>query len=828
MKKIKTLLVLSGLVVSLLAGCDTTTSSGQTPDKSSEPASAQSSEPSSAAPSSESSAAKVLDSIRVAAEPTKKDYFVGDEFNPAGLDVKAVYNSGEETLAATDYQLSGFDSTSAGEKTITVTFSGKTATFKVNVQAVTITGIAITAEPTKKDYFVGDEFDPAGLEVKASYNNGKETVVASADYQLSGFNTQETGEQTITVTYNEKTATFKVNVQAVVLASIKVAAEPTKTSYYQDDEFDPAGLVIKAVYNNGKEEEIAAADYQLSGFDSTAGGLNTITVTYNEKTATFNVTIIGKNGIELTSAPNKVRYGVGDEFDDTGLVVSQKYADGTKRALGKDQYIVTGFDSSAQGEKTITITVGTETVSFNINVYKGAWTTTEKARMKKYLIYELPFMPGMSFSIDGLKDPEDDSKTLVPWYTAKTEFIADYDDVETYADLVESYLTADGKQAWNSYETQIGALSGELSNFEGGIAEDNLFGFDPDAPAYEYIRYTNDSDNYYAYQVLTFGIDLEGKLKVVSTTATIPYASDFDGIYYSYLCGTADGREFNDFTGYYQNAIEETARYASGAPKWAKFFNQLAFPQMEGIVYTENDGITKKGTMVCLMNRSVFYPYYYGCKDSAYFGFKFYLSFTNFNIAADKQYTSADVDALVAQYDPEAVVVEEDGSRTVNVNINGNFVELNYSFDNGQYKSIEISIEVLKWEEPEVIPDFHTAEESANAFNTALAADYPELALTYDSDDEMYYMEANLGAFTDTSREGLKAVCDDFAKYLPDYIELYAEVYGDPTASGYTQLFEGNPYYFRQIYYSDDDVVTAQIIAGVFDGELVVIALMYD
>ena len=66
--------------------------------------------------------------------------------------LKAVYNTGEEDLAATAYVLSGFDSATPGEKTITVTYEGKTATFKVNVIAVVAESIAIASEPTKKEY----------------------------------------------------------------------------------------------------------------------------------------------------------------------------------------------------------------------------------------------------------------------------------------------------------------------------------------------------------------------------------------------------------------------------------------------------------------------------------------------------------------------------------------------------------------------------------------------------------------------------------------------------------------------------------------------------
>lgn len=77
-----------------------------------------------------------LDSIRVSSLPSKTIYSVGENLNDSGLSIEAVYSDGSSKLID-NYSLSGFDSSSVGIKTITVTYSEeeitKTCSFSVNI-----------------------------------------------------------------------------------------------------------------------------------------------------------------------------------------------------------------------------------------------------------------------------------------------------------------------------------------------------------------------------------------------------------------------------------------------------------------------------------------------------------------------------------------------------------------------------------------------------------------------------------------------------------------------------------------------------------------------
>lgn len=80
----------------------------------------------------------------------------------------------------------------------------------------TLTGIAVTTPPTKTTYTAGENFDPAGMVVTATYSNGETAAVTGYTYSPNGALTTSNTE--ITISYTEgvvtKTATQTITVNA--------------------------------------------------------------------------------------------------------------------------------------------------------------------------------------------------------------------------------------------------------------------------------------------------------------------------------------------------------------------------------------------------------------------------------------------------------------------------------------------------------------------------------------------------------------------------------------------------------------------------------------
>lgn len=99
------------------------------------------------------------------------------------------------------------------EFTVTSVDGAKTAKLAVSIiQPVLLSSIAITHEPNKTSYYVGDTFIKDGLEVTATYSDTSTKVVT--DYSLSTPDMSSVGTKEITVTYQSKTAVFDIVVAA--------------------------------------------------------------------------------------------------------------------------------------------------------------------------------------------------------------------------------------------------------------------------------------------------------------------------------------------------------------------------------------------------------------------------------------------------------------------------------------------------------------------------------------------------------------------------------------------------------------------------------------
>ena len=241
-------------------------------------------------------------SIKIKRLPTKTVYTEGDPFDQTGLTLTVTNSDGNTQTVTGGFTCSGYNASETGEQTIEVTYQGLKTSFTVTVipkPAITLDSIAVTKQPTKKVYYVGDTLDTAGMEVTATYSDNSSKKITGWTCSPTKLNTK--GTQAITVSYTEggvtKTTTFNVTVNEkepepeVTLTAIVVTKKPTKTVYDIGEELDTAGIVITATYSDGSKKTISASGCAFTGFDSGSAGTKTITVTYQRKTDQFTVSV---------------------------------------------------------------------------------------------------------------------------------------------------------------------------------------------------------------------------------------------------------------------------------------------------------------------------------------------------------------------------------------------------------------------------------------------------------------------------------------------------------------------------------------------------------
>ncbi|GBU26694.1 hypothetical protein R84B8_00204 [Treponema sp. R8-4-B8] len=171
---------------------------------------------------------KTLTGIEVTTPPTKNTYDIGETLNTDGMVVRATYSNGStEIIDNGKLTISALDSATAGEKTITVIYKGKTDEFKVTVRAQVIApdleSIEVTL-PTKVRYNLGEDLNLAGMVVTATYSDESTAAVTGYTTDTSAYDKNAVGHHKIIVTYNGKTAEFTVN---VIDPTIPTVAKPT-------------------------------------------------------------------------------------------------------------------------------------------------------------------------------------------------------------------------------------------------------------------------------------------------------------------------------------------------------------------------------------------------------------------------------------------------------------------------------------------------------------------------------------------------------------------------------------------------------------------------
>ena len=270
-----------------------------------------------------------------------------------------------------------FELPHVGTWTVTASLGGESVSEQVQVgggllyevDLMITSGIAVTTQPTKTTYYIGEAFDPAGMVVTATFADDT-TANVTEDCEFSP-QTMAAGTQSVTVTYQragvQKTASVAVAVR--VLDHIDVTTEPSKKAYKYGETFNPAGMVVTAYYTDDQSRAVTGYTYSPTGaldMDDT-----TITISYTEGSVTKQTT----QAITVTAISNTLNSnswatikavsdaGQGDNYWDVGdtksITINGQVGNTNFSNLSINVYII-GFNhnSAREGSNRIHFKIG--------------------------------------------------------------------------------------------------------------------------------------------------------------------------------------------------------------------------------------------------------------------------------------------------------------------------------------------------------------------------------------------------------------------------------------------------------------------------------------
>ncbi len=285
--------------------------------------------------------------------------------------------------------------------------------------------ISVRTKPNKTTYTVGESFSSDGLTLNLHYSDGT-TQVATSGFTCSKPDMSTAGEKMVTVSYKCYMTSFTIQVNekpSVTLSSISIRTNPSKMTYTVGESFNSSGLTLNAYYSDGSSKVITSG-FTCSKPDMSTAGSKKVTVTYQGKTASFNITVkeatpsVTVSSISIRTNPSKTTYTVGESFNSSGLTLNVYYSDGTSKS------VTSGFtcskpDMSTAGTKKVTVTYKGKTASFNITV-KAKPATLSSISIKTNPS-KTTYNIGESFNSSGLtltaKYSDGTSKTVTSGFT---------------------------------------------------------------------------------------------------------------------------------------------------------------------------------------------------------------------------------------------------------------------------------------------------------------------------------------------------------------------------------------------------------------------------
>ncbi len=497
-------------------------------------------------------------------------YYVGDKLD---LTVTATYSDGTEADVTADATLSGYDMNTAGSYTVTASYEDKTATTSITVNELYINSIAVTTKPTKTTYTTGEELNLDGMVVTATYNNGSTAVITNW-YQYGAVDMTTAGEKTVTIAYSNNgstifKATFTITVEqgvadGVVLESIEITQDPTKTEYLLSEELKLDGMVVVAHFSDGSAVELQYAPmststvyggYELDNFSMYVEKAHAmkVTYTYGGVTCTDSTTINVWNEV-FADEDTGVKVHVTGDYGVTDISVADSentyVADAVADVIVGNNYVAydielvfdTGY-SEVTATKTVTLPIPTgvnnpvvyfvsddgATVT-NMNAVKdgNGNVTFQTSHFSTYVIGE---------NIE-IEVPENDTATgsdTVTTTTKKTVYV-----LTSSISSGNDYLIANSASAGSA--NLVANDGGDLSNTTATVVYGDC---DGDGDSEYYIELTDDTNELWtvsnSYQFENQGEYLRcsnGSLSVSSQSTTWSYSSN----HLSYTSSSGGGK----------------------------------------------------------------------------------------------------------------------------------------------------------------------------------------------------------------------------------------------------------------------------------------------
>lgn len=333
--------------------------------------------------------------IYVSKSPDKVVYYAGESLDISGCEITVrTKNRKDYTIPVTEKMVSGFSS-ALGNHTLTITYTIGDSTF-ITTQSITVsTKKAVSAkiiqEPDNTLFVEGQIIDLSGLVAEVTFSDKS---IQERYFQAFTPNKRvaELGLEEIELKLDSVVLTIPITVVQKRISGIKMITPPTKSVYEEGEIFDPKGMEIYTIFNDGSLDSVI--EFVVINYDVPLSA-NQNYVTIREKySAEFTLDIpilvnaINIESLALDQSTVRTMYIVGSKPDYSTIKAlitfsdsSQKIVDYTALNFTPDcdapltegtVLVKVSYKYASQSDKFdyFTLTVSAEKVAIGIRIEK--------------------------------------------------------------------------------------------------------------------------------------------------------------------------------------------------------------------------------------------------------------------------------------------------------------------------------------------------------------------------------------------------------------------------------------------------------------------------
>ena len=344
-----------------------------------------------------------LSSIKIVPGTVKTTLFKGETLNLNDLQIEATYSDGTKKMFKHTYvSVSAVDTSTAGEKTLTVTYQDKTDS--VTITVLDIKSMSVVAGTLAKTLFVGETLDTSKVQLSVTYSDDNGEIVEAANLTFGDFDTNTYGKKQLDITYRGVTIQYDIEVVAALALVVNPGYD---TSIKVGDAFDTSKISAYVSYSNPEfNKTLAYTDLTIGAIDTASAGTKAVKVSYDKFETTINIDVVGVKTLTIIDDTIASEVIKGNALDVADIAVNVTYTDDTTDVLYKDDLTFGSLDVNTAGEKKLNITYLDKTIEHTVKVceitsisvsgieeFVPSGNAIDLTNMKVYGVYNGSFAP---------------------------------------------------------------------------------------------------------------------------------------------------------------------------------------------------------------------------------------------------------------------------------------------------------------------------------------------------------------------------------------------------------------------------------------------------